>query len=260
MWSIKQSDCCDLVARPTTPHPTGCSVHVTGTAPRVKHPTAMQRVRHQDCCARGVTPQPLRHNDRCTTMTAAQQELSHSHCTASHCFLFWPNLMKCDPLVVLSSNTLRVTFQRFGQKQNHCCKCNATATALRVQCNTTRHGVRHHHRPATDATLRPLRCKCDAAAAALQVPCHNCCTTGARRDSCAAGEGPRLLRWGCNAAVVVPWVQCHNCRRHRCHNMAIGSTEHLSVLGPAQICRVLQVTSRSSPYDYVQQDAAYEKG
>ena len=36
--------------------------------------------------------------------------------TGSHCFLFWPNLFKYDPLVVLNGNTLGVTFPEIRPK------------------------------------------------------------------------------------------------------------------------------------------------
>ena len=37
-------------------------------------------------------------------------------CLLHHCFFFWPNLCKCDPLVVLSGSTLGVTFPEIRPK------------------------------------------------------------------------------------------------------------------------------------------------
>ena len=35
-----------------------------------------------------------------------------------HCFLYWPNLLRCDPLLVLNGNTLGVTFPNISNIKN----------------------------------------------------------------------------------------------------------------------------------------------
>ena len=47
----------------------------------------------------------------------------------AHCFCFRPNLLKRDPLVVLSGNTLRVTFPDIGPDQHHWPCSNLTAVS-----------------------------------------------------------------------------------------------------------------------------------
>ena len=47
-----------------------------------------------------------------------QQSCSEPH-NGEHCSCFWPNLLKCDPPVVLSGNILGVTFPEIRPKQNY---------------------------------------------------------------------------------------------------------------------------------------------
>ena len=66
------------------------------------------------CCSGACSPVALNHLASIDLCEAAFLKLL-LRC-AQHCFLFWPNLLKCDPLVVLSGNTLGVTFPEIPPK------------------------------------------------------------------------------------------------------------------------------------------------
>ena len=53
----------------------------------------------------------------------------------NHCFLLWPNLLKCDPLAVLSGNTIGATFHQNLAKEKINAR-NPAALQMHASFNT----------------------------------------------------------------------------------------------------------------------------
>ena len=125
---------------------------------------------------------------------------------SGHCFCFWPNLSKCDPLVVLSGNILGVTFAEIRPKTKPLARATLNVpVGLRTwvtQCPvpSTCTGYEGGEHPAGTAacTLTQTRLRCKDSRPG----------PGGRGGGCWGGDGGRGLRGltaGAGSAGWRPW-------------------------------------------------------